>query len=38
MGKLSTHVLDISIGKPGAGVQVACMPSRRRGANCARRP
>ncbi|MFZ6757756.1 hydroxyisourate hydrolase [Undibacterium sp. Ji50W] len=23
MGKLSTHVLDISIGKPGAGVQVA---------------
>ena len=22
MGKLSTHVLDISIGKPGAGVQV----------------
>lgn len=23
MGKLSTHVLDISIGKPGVGVQVA---------------
>ncbi len=22
MGKLSTHVLDISVGKPGAGVQV----------------
>lgn len=23
MGKLSTHVLDISLGKPGAGVKVA---------------
>jgi len=23
MGKLSTHVLDISAGKPGAGVKVA---------------
>lgn len=23
MGKLSTHVLDISIGKPGAGVQIS---------------
>jgi 5-hydroxyisourate hydrolase-like protein (transthyretin family) len=34
MGKLSTHVLDITQGKPGAGVKWLCMRWAAGAANC----